>query len=56
MGSTEGLNANRGGPKLTGHLSIEILGVLKGAADGPLAISTLALIALAATACLRLRR
>jgi hypothetical protein len=41
---------------MTGHLSIEILGVLKGAADGPLAIGALALIALAATARLWLRR
>jgi hypothetical protein len=35
---------------MTEHLSIEILGVLRGAADGPMAISALALIALAATA------
>jgi hypothetical protein len=32
-----------------GRLSIEILGVLNGAADGPLAIGVLAIIALAAT-------
>src|SRR5260370_27083477 len=38
------------------HRSFEIVGVLKGAADGPLAIGTLALIALAATARLWLRR
>jgi len=40
---------------MTGHLSIEILGVLKGVADGPLAIGALALIGLATTARLWLR-
>ena len=34
---------------MTGHLSIEILGILRGAADGPLAICLLALLALAVT-------
>jgi hypothetical protein len=34
---------------MTDRLSIEILGVLNGAAEGPLAIAILALIALAAT-------
>jgi hypothetical protein len=38
------------------HLSIEIVGLLRGAADGPLAIATLALIALAATTPLWWRR
>jgi hypothetical protein len=32
------------------HLSIEILGVLSGAADGPLAVGTLGVIALAVLA------
>lgn len=31
---------------MSDHLSIEVLGILRGAADGPLAIGTLALIAL----------
>jgi hypothetical protein len=34
---------------MTDRLSIEILGVLNGAAEGPIAIGVLALIALAAT-------
>jgi hypothetical protein len=34
---------------LTDHLSIELFGMLHGAADGKLAIGTLALIALAVT-------
>jgi len=37
------------------HLSIDILGILHGAADGPLAICTLAAIALASTLRLWLR-
>jgi hypothetical protein len=41
---------------MSDHLSIEILGLLRGAADGPFAIGTLALIALAATARLWWRR
>lgn len=31
---------------MSGHLSIEILGVLKGAADGPLAVGCLCVTAL----------
>jgi hypothetical protein len=34
---------------MTDHLSIEIFGMLRGAADGPLAIGALAVIVLAAT-------
>ena len=41
---------------LDGHLSIEIYGVLRGAADGPLAVAALALVVLAITARLRGRR
>jgi hypothetical protein len=41
---------------MSGHLSIEILGVLKGAADGPLAIGSLYTIALFGLALWRWRR
>lgn len=41
---------------MSGHLSIELFGLLRGVADGPLAIGTLAVITLAATARLWLRR
>lgn len=41
---------------MTSHLSIDILGVLHGAADGPLAICTLGAIGLASTLRLWLRR
>lgn len=41
---------------MSGHLSIEILGVLKGAAEGPLAIGSLCTIALFGLALWRWRR
>jgi hypothetical protein len=38
------------------HLSIEILGILRGSADGPMAIAVLGLMAVAALAGALLRR
>jgi hypothetical protein len=41
---------------MSDHLSIEVMGLLRGAADGPLAISTLGLIMLGVLSGLWLRR